>query len=49
MKNFAWNIFKKTGSIDTYLEFKKLRNLEEDLGIKSNENIKSEWNNNSRK
>ena len=49
MKNFAWNMFKKTGNINTYLEFTKLRNLEKDLGIKSNENVKSKWDNNSRK
>lgn len=49
MKNLAWNMFKKTGSIDSYLEFRKLRNLEENLGNKSNENIKSEWNSNSGK
>lgn len=49
MKNLAWNFFKKTGNIDAYIEFCKLRNIEEDLGIKSDENIKSEWNNNRRK
>ncbi len=46
MKDLAWNMFKKTGNINTYLEFTKLRNLEKDLRIKQNENTKSKWNNN---
>ena len=28
-KNIAWNTFKKTGNINTYLEFSKFKNVEE--------------------
>lgn len=28
IKNIAWNMFKNTGNIDTFLEFKQIRDLE---------------------
>ena len=28
IKNIAWNVFKKTGNIDTFLEFKQIRDIE---------------------
>ena len=28
-RNIAWNTFKKTGNINTYLEFSNLKNIEE--------------------
>ncbi|MGN1299388.1 MAG: YqzL family protein [Candidatus Scatovivens sp.] len=31
IKNIAWNTFKNTGNIDTYLEFSKFKNIEENL------------------
>ena len=31
IKQMAWNTFKKTGSIDSYLELAKLKNFEKDL------------------
>lgn len=34
-KNIAWNTFKKTGNIDTYLEFSKFKNIEENF-VKEN-------------
>ena len=49
IKKIAWDTFKKTGDINVYLEFSKLRNMEESLNISSNETDKSKWNNNSRK
>ena len=30
-KNIAWDTFKKTGNINTYLEFSKFKNIEENL------------------
>ena len=29
IKNLAWNTFKKTGNIDTFMEFIQIQNLEE--------------------
>jgi len=28
IKNIAWNVFKNTGNIDTFLEFKQIRDIE---------------------
>lgn len=44
IKEIAWNAFKNTGDINTYLEFSKLKNMEEALNI--DENDKSKWDNN---
>ena len=29
IKNLAWNTFKKTGNINTFMEFMQIQNLEE--------------------
>ena len=38
-KQIAWNTFKKTGNINTFMEFKQLRDLEkkieEEIGLKT--------------
>ena len=31
IKQMAWNTFKKTGSIDSYLELVELENVEKDI------------------
>ena len=31
IKQMAWNIFKNTGSIDSYLELVKLENIEKNI------------------
>ena len=31
IKKIAWNTFKNTGNVDTFLEFKQLQNLEEQI------------------
>lgn len=31
IRQLAWNTFKKTGDIKTYLEFKEVRNIEEKM------------------
>ena len=28
IKNIAWNVFKNTGNIDTFLEFKQIKDIE---------------------
>ena len=54
IKEIAWNTFKNTGSVDTFLELKQLENLEEnsvilDQKVEANEYSKNEGDNNCRK
>ncbi len=55
IKKIAWNTFKNTGNIDTFLELKQITNIEENMesinNIKAenNEINKSKGNNNCRK
>ncbi len=51
IKQIAWNTFKKTGNLDTFLEFKQISNIEENIKTEQfkDENFKSEWHNYSRK
>lgn len=53
IKQIAWNTFKKTGDINTFLELKQVSNIEQNMmqNIKaetSYENCKNERNNNFR-
>ncbi len=32
LKDMAWNTFKNTGNIDTFLEFIKIKDIEQNLG-----------------
>ena len=52
IEKLAWNTFKKTGNINTYLELKQVSNVEQNMmqGIKAEnyENCKNERNNNCR-
>ena len=41
IKQLAWNTFKKTGNIMTYLEFKEVKNIEEKMKVVLNETNKS--------
>lgn len=41
IKQLAWNTFKQTGNIKTYLEFKEFKNIEEKMKGILNETIKS--------
>ena len=49
IKKIAWNTFKNTGDINAYMEFRQVKNIEENMEGEEYENIKSEWDNNSRK
>ena len=53
IKDFAWNAFKNTGNVDTFLELKKLEKLEtnniNNQQVEQNEYSKNEGNNNCRK
>ena len=49
IKNIAWNMFKNTGDLNTFLELKEIQNVEEQLQIQKVEqdgNNKNEWYNN---
>ena len=49
IKNMAWNTFKQTGNINSYLEFKEVKNIEDNLKVKIDETNKSKWSSNSGK
>ena len=49
IKKLAWNTFKNTGNINTFLELKEIMNIEENMKAESNEIIKNQGINNSRK
>lgn len=42
----AWNTFKQTGNIDTFLEFTQIKNLEENILGENNEKDKNQRDNN---
>ena len=49
IKNIAWNTFKQTGDINSYLEFREVKNIEENMKLSVDETNKSKWDNYSRK
>lgn len=53
IKEIAWNTFKNTGNISTFLELKQKENLESNnvynQKVEANEYSKNEGNNNCRK
>lgn len=52
IKKIAWNIFKNTGDINTFLELKQIQDIEEKIGSgiqqmeEQNGKNKNEWYNN---
>jgi hypothetical protein len=55
IKNIAWNMFKNTGNIDTFLEFKQIKDIENNSitntastiqKVELNGDNKNQWNNN---
>ncbi len=43
IKKFAWDAFKKTGDINTFLELKQIENIEENINkIEENNNFNQE-------
>jgi len=42
IKEIAWNTFKNTGNIDTFLELKQVIDVEENMKAENNEIIKSQ-------
>lgn len=49
LKQIAWNTFKNTGNIDTFLEFKQVQDIENNLKVNGYENGQNKGNNNSGK
>ena len=45
-KQMAWNTFKNTGNIDTFLEYAQLKDIENNIRIEENGNCKNQGNNN---
>ncbi len=48
IKQIAWNTFKNTGNINTFLELMEVQNIEKNMvnGKDYNGNIQDKWNNN---
>ena len=47
IKQIAWNTFKNTGNIDTFLEIKKMKEIEENMLLgEKNGDYKNKGNNN---
>lgn len=51
IKQLAWNTFKQTGDINTFLELMEVKNIEENINLneEDNGNNKNEWSSNIRK
>jgi len=48
IKQLAWNTFKNTGDINTFLELKEVINVEENIKAEEYEISQNKGNNNSR-
>ena len=48
IKQLAWNTFKQTGDINTFLELMEVKNIEENIKLngEGNGNNKNEWSSN---
>ena len=46
IKKIAWNTFKNTGDINTFLEFRKFQDIEEYMKVENYENSQNQRNNN---
>ena len=53
IKDMAWNVFKSTGNVNTFLELKQIENIQNNIinlqKVDTNGNYKNEGNNNCRK
>lgn len=49
ISKLAWQTFKNTGDINTFLELKQVTEIEKSMGMISDEISKNERNSNSRK
>jgi len=44
IKNIAWNTFKKTGNIDTFLELVEVENIEKNMKVKTDGECQNQGN-----
>lgn len=51
LKQIAWNTFKNTGDINTFLELVEVQNIEKNIinGEEKNGNVQNKWDSNTRK
>lgn len=49
IRQIAWNTFKNTGDINTFLEFKQVQDIEKNIRVENYENCQNKGNNNCRK
>lgn len=51
IKQIAWNTFKNTGDINTFLELVEVENVQKNMENRKDYNgdIQNKWNNNTRK
>lgn len=49
IKQIAWNTFKNTGDINTFLELIEVENVEKNVNGEIDGNSKNKWDNNFRK
>lgn len=47
IKDIAWNTFKNTGNINTFMELKQIKEIDEVMKVSGYENYKGKWNSNS--
>ena len=47
LERIAWNTFKRTGNINTFLEFKQVKDIEKNIEAYVNETNKNKGSNNS--
>ena len=47
IKQIAWNTFKNTGNINTFLEFRHVQDIENSIKVNGYENSQNKGNNNS--
>ena len=48
IKQIAWNTFKNTGNINTFLELRQVQDIEKNIKVNDYENSQDKRNNNSR-
>ena len=48
IKKLAWETFKNTGDINTYLELKQIIDVEKNIKAEKYESSKNQWDNNFR-
>lgn len=49
IRNLAWNTFKNTGNIDTFLELIEVENAEKNIKVETYGNTENKGNSNCRK